>query len=142
MTSLPKSSRDLREVFRNARTPEVTEFHGEYLVRMLTAMPSLHGLKHRKSFRNDQKGTVGKNIVSRNFVWGNFFLEEGTMPGPEKLKVVVINYDAPGNTILTRRIRDLVRAVEGDRLYLGRFNMLINGKLRFLGYFSLTKIEP
>lgn len=138
---LPKSNKELWEVFKNARTPEVGEFQGEYLVRMLTVMPSLHRLKHRKLFLNDAKGTTGRNLLCRNFGWGNFFLEEGTMPEPEKLKVVVINYHAPGNTILTRGIRDMVRAVDGGKLYLGRFNVLICGKFRFLGYFSLTKTE-
>lgn len=141
MTTLPKSDSALWQVFKNGRLPEIGEFQGEYTVRMLTIAPSLHGMKHRKVFFQSKGDVCGKNILFRHLEWGSFFLKETRMQGPERLQVVVINYGRPENTILTRRIRDLVRAVDGDKLYLGRFNILVRGKLRFLGYFSLTKIE-
>lgn len=141
MGVLPRGDKNLEEVFKKARIPEIMEFRGEYAVRMLTRLPSLHLLKHRKTFRSAERGVAGQNILFRDCRWGSFFLEEGVMPGAEKLKVVVINYGTPGNSMLTRGIRDLVRAVDGDRLYLGRFNLLIRGRLRFLGYFSLERIE-
>lgn len=140
MITLPKSNKALWQVFKNGRIPQVREFQGEYLVRMLTMLPSLHRVKHRKSFETDDKGSVGKNILFRNFAWGNFFLEEGALEKPEKLEAVIINYATRKNTCMIRRIRDFVRAVDGDRLYLGRFTMVILGKPVFLGYFSLTKI--
>ena len=141
MMTLPKSNRALWQVFKNGRVPLVKEFQGEYLVRMLTNIPSLHRIKHRKSFKATEQGVIGKNILFRNFEWGNFFLEEGDIDKPESLKMVVINYATGQNTFLTRRIRDFVRAVDGKRLYLGRFNIVVLGKPVFLGYFSLTKIE-
>jgi hypothetical protein len=141
MMELPKGNKRLEEVFKKARAPEITEFRGEYAVRMLTRLPSLHWLKHRKSFSRAEGGVTGQNILLRGCSWGEFFLEEGVMPGREQLKVVVINYGTRGNTVVTRGIRDLVRAVDGERLYLGRLNLLIGGRLRFLGYFSLERLE-
>lgn len=141
MAELPKGNKNLEEIFKKARAPEIGEFRGEYAVRMLTRLPSLHLLKHRKSFRRVEGGVTGQNILLRDCRWGEFFLEEGVMPGHEQLKVVVINYGTRGNTVITRGIRDLVRAVEGERLYLGRLNLLIGNRLRFLGYFSLERIE-
>ncbi len=140
ITILPKSNRALWEVFKNGRTPEIGEFRGAYLVHMLTVLPSLHRLNHRKVFVSAGNEVTGKNIFFRKRGWGHFFLEKSMLDGPQQLQVVVINYRMPGNTILTRNIRDLVRAVDGQRLYLGRFNFLIGRKLVFLGYFSLTKI--
>jgi hypothetical protein len=128
-------------MFKSGRAPSSIEFIGEYGVDMLTAFPSLRRFAHRKVFEPTARGVAGRNVLFRNLCWGRFFLEEAVMPGPEKLKVVVINYDTGGNTVLTRRIRDYVRAVEGTDLYLGRFSVLLGGKPRFLGYFSLTKVS-
>jgi len=138
---LPKTGSDLWEAFKNARVPSPTELQGAYAVDMLTALPSLKRFGHRKVFVPAPGMATGMNVLLKNLRWGRFFLEEAVMADQERLRVLVINYNTRGNSFLTRGIRDYVRAVEGTRLYLGRFNMIINGKPRFLGYFSLTKID-
>ena len=136
---LPHDHEKLTALFENARTPRPSEFGGEYYVDMLTRTPSLRGFAHRKVFRTDGSQVVGENILFNKKTWGQFRLEEGVF---EDLGVVVINYGVPANSFLSRRIRDQVRCLEEGRLYLGRFNFLIQGSLRFAGYFSLTKVQP
>lgn len=114
------------------------ELRGEYAVRMLTLMPSLHRLGHRKRFFAEGSNPGGTNLFFRSLRWGRFFLEEGLSDDPEPLPVVVINYDVPGNLWPTRTVRDHLREVESGRRYLGRLNVLLQGRLRFLAYFSLS----
>jgi hypothetical protein len=140
MRRLPRNDKELAEIFRNAKEPELSEFNGEYEVDMLTKLPSLRRFSHRKVFSVEKDGMAGCNVLFRNQKWGHFFLEEGICHDPGPLKVIVINYDRRENTILTRGIRDFVRCVEDGNLYLGRFNVMLGGKLRFFGFFSLTKL--
>ncbi len=139
--TLPKTGKELWDAFKNARVPSPAEFEGEYEVDMLTVLPSLRRFAHRKTFEKTGGAVTGRNVLFRSSCWGGFFLEESVIPGPEGLKAVVINYNIRGNTFLTRRIRDYVRSVDGTRVYLGRFTLMVNNKPRFLGYFSLTKID-
>jgi hypothetical protein len=137
---LPGNNRELREIFKNARTPEISELNGEYTVDMLTLIPSLKRFEHRKVFYPEDSGVSGYNMLL-NIKWGRFFLEQETCKELGSLNVLVINYDKPGNLFITKRIRDHLRCVEDGDLYLGRFNSLFLGKLYFLGYFSLTKVN-
>lgn len=137
---LPGNNRNLREIFTKARTPDISELNGEYSVDMLTLIPSLKRFEHRKVFYPGNSGVSGHNILL-NIKWGRFFLEQGTCKELGSLNVVVINYDKPGNLCITKRVRDHLRCVEDSSLYLGRFNVLFLGKLCFLGYFSLRKVN-
>lgn len=137
---LPKNNCELTEIFKNGRTPEVFEFNGEYLVDMLTILPSLRKFSHRKVFYTENNRVLGYNILFTNKIWGRFFLEIGICQEVDSLKVVVINYKRVENSFISNRIRDHIRYVQ-DGVFLGRFNYLIMGKLRFLGYFSLLKIK-
>ena len=136
---LPKNNLKLTEIFRNAATPDISEFSGEYLVDMLTVFPSFKRFSHRKIFHLENDKVSGYNVLLSR-TWGHFFLEEGICKELGSLKTAVINYNSRENTFLTGRIRDHVRRIEKDT-YLGRFNYLFYGRLYFLGYFLLEKIE-
>jgi hypothetical protein len=137
---LPKNSHELDDIFRNASPPDISVFRGEYLVDMLTGFPSFRRFGHRKIFYHDSGKVMGYNVLlSRK--WGYFSVHEEVCGGGDLLKTAVISYDRGDNIFPVRRIRDHVRLIQKDALYIGRFNYLISGKLHFLGYFSLEKIR-
>lgn len=138
---LPKNNRELTEIFKKAAVPQIADFSGEYLVDMLTGLPSLKRFSHRKVFYSKKGGTFGYNAIFNKKKWGRFFLEQGVCEKLDSLKVIIINYDRKENSFVSNKIRDYVRCVKKDKLYLGRFNYLFMGKPRFLGYFSLMKIK-
>ena len=123
-------------MFDKASVPDLSEFKGEYLVDMVTGLPSLRVFSHRKVFALREGVVVGHNVLFGGLRWGGFFMEYADH-GPSK--VAVINYDRPGNTFITKKIRDHVRCMTKGALYLGRFNYLCAGRPRFLGYFVLEK---
>jgi hypothetical protein len=135
---LPKDNHNLTEMFKKARTPEVSEFNGEYVVDMLTVLPSFRRFSHRKLFYSANGDIMGQNLIL-NKAWGYFSLEKGVCDAIDSLAVVVINYNRIENLFLTRGVRDHVRCIERERLFLGRFHYLFMGRLYFLGYFSLTQ---
>ena len=137
---LPGSNQELKEVFRNAKTPAAAELDGEYLVDMLTVFPSLKRFSHRKVIYRENNRVAGYNVVF-NKIWGRFIVEEDTCKDVDSVKVAVINYNRPENSLLIRGIRDHLRCMEKDLLYIGRFNYLFMGRLQFMGYFSLEKIK-
>lgn len=139
MNNLPRNNIALRIIFKNATEPDTSEFSGEYTVDMLTVLPSLQRFAHRKVFHHDNTTVSGHNVLFSNTIWGHFFLEQGICPQVDSGKVIVINYNTTKNSFLTRRIRDHVRCIEKNRLYLGRFNLVVMGRPRFLGFFSLSK---
>jgi hypothetical protein len=136
---LPKTNSELKVIFRNASPPDISEFSGEYLVDMLTVFPSFKRFGHRKVFYHENGRIMGHNVLF-NRRWGHFSVHEGVCGELDLLEAAVINYDRKENTFPVRRIRDHVRRIQKDALYMGRFNYLISGKLLFLGYFSLEKI--
>lgn len=139
--NLPKNNYELTEIFRNARSPEIFEFNGEYLVDMLTMLPSLRRFSHRKVFYPEKDKILGYNVLFTNKIWGHFFLKDEICIELDSSKVVEINYDRLGNSFVTSRIRDHVKSIVDNTLYIGRFNYLFMGRLRFLGYFSLLRIK-
>ena len=138
--NLPKNDLRLTEIFKTARVPRAMEFHGEYFVDMLTVLPSLKTFSHRKFFYTENNAVKGYNILLHKTIWGHFFLEHGTYED-ESAAVLVINYARKENHFFSYRMIDYVRCVEDDTLYLGRFNYILFGKPRFLGYFSLSKVQ-
>ncbi len=138
--AFPKNNSQLKTLFKNAQTPQANEFNGEYSVDMLTVLPSLKKFSHRKIFYPENNIITGHNILFKNTVWGHFVVEEGIYEDNGVFKIIVINYGLKKNSFISSCIRDQVRRIEKDNLYLGRFNYLLKGKLHFLGYFSLTKI--
>jgi hypothetical protein len=134
----PRNTKELDEIFKTSSLPEIPELEGEYLVNMLLLVANRILFPDSKIFYTEDGKAVGHNRLFNNLKWGRFFLEKGTSRKLASLPVIVINYDMPENTFLTRGIRDEIRRVRKD-IYLGRFNMLLKGKLCFLGYFSLVK---
>ncbi|MFH0857013.1 MAG: hypothetical protein V1860_03895 [bacterium] len=127
----------LDKIFKNASPAEISDLNGEYYVDMLTGvLPSIRRFSHRKIFYQEDGKTTGCNIVFKNFKWGYFFLETRNFTSEQQ---TAINYAIAENSFLTNKIRDHIKCVEPGKLYIGRFNYLLGGKLYFLGYFSLIK---
>jgi hypothetical protein len=135
----PANHNALKEMFINAAEPALYDFQGEYIVDMLAYLPSLKRFSHRKLFYKKNGRIFGHNILL-NKKWGHFFLEEGVCSELDSIKTVVINYYLKENTFPVRRIRDHIRCIEKEKIYIGRFNYLIMGSPRFIGYFSLEKV--
>lgn len=136
----PKTSRELKELFRSASTPDIADLDGEYLVDMLTVWPSFKRFNHRKVIAGENGKVSGYNVLF-NTIWGRFVVEEDICRAVDSVHVALINYNIKDNTFPVRRIRDHVRCIEKGMLYIGRFNYLISGRLQFLGYFSLERIK-
>ncbi len=134
----PQSSCGLREVFKSAAPPHISELEGQYLVDMLTVWPSFKRFSHKKVMYKVDDKVQGHNVLF-NKVWGHFFIEEGICKEVDSVRVVVINYNRAENSFSVRGIRDHIRCVEKDSLYIGRFNYQLPGRFQFLGYFSLEK---
>lgn len=135
----PRRNRELDALFIEARLPSLPEFDGEFTVDMLTVLPSLRRFSHRKLFYSENGKVSGCNVLFRDMKWGHFYLELGVCEDLDSLPVTEINYNRDRNVFITRRIRDYVRCVEQEILYLGRFHYMISGKPRFAGYFSLAR---
>ena len=135
----PKTHRELLEVFRKASAPAITEFNGEYLVDILTVWPSFKRFHHRKVIYKDKDRVLGYNVLF-NKVWGRFLVEENITVDPDSTRVAILNYNMRENSFPMRGIRDHLRCIDKDLLYIGRFNYFFMGRLQFLGYFSLEKI--
>lgn len=137
---LPETNAELAEIFRKASLPDVSEFRGEYLVDVLTGFPSFKRFSHRKVFYPSAGRVSGHNVLFKR-KWGHFFTEEGVCESAGLIRATVINYDRKENSFPVRGIRDYVRCVEKDVLYIGRSHYLIFGRLYFMGYFLLEKIK-
>lgn len=141
---LPKDRDGLREIFLRANPPTVFELKGEYDVEVLTGpLPSLKKLKHRKAFFAGGNQGVGYNILFRATKWGWFILEADQKCPDLDTKAVKIKYQTSQNFFLFQRVSDYIKKVElsGQILYLGRIYLTIWNKPRFLGFFSLTKVN-
>ena len=131
----PRSNRQLREMYDQGALPSPDEFAGEYAVDILTGpVPSGRVFGHRKRYTVEGGHRENCNVLFRNSRFGYFRLAESTVGQ----RCAVFDYDDRRNTIL-RRMRDHVRRV-GDGAYLGSYNLLIGGRLRLVGYFSMVKL--
>ncbi len=135
---LPKTFRELKDVFMHAVPPDPTELKGEYIVDMLTIFPSFKRFSHRKVFYSDNSSVMGHNELF-GMKWGHFFIEEAFCENVDQKRTIVINYNRRDNSPLIRGIRDQIRCVRKGEFYIGRFNYSFFGRLVFLGYFSLEK---
>ncbi len=129
---LPKTHRELKEIFTKAAVPDIVDLNGEYLVDMLTVFPSFKRFSHRKVIYQDNDKVKGHNaLFGKN--WGYFFIEENICRAVDSVNVAVINYNRPENMLPVRSIRDQLRCVDKGNLYIGRFNYLFAGRLVSLG---------
>jgi hypothetical protein len=139
---------ELERRFRLGHAPEPTRLlcpdggPAEWRVDMLTGpIPNMGGwpLHHRKWF--DDLG--GCNLL-RGYRWGQFEYHSAVysrkVDGDGGL-VLCLDYDVPEIQFKpTRRIVDYVRTTYDPDVMLGRFHVRWRGRLRFLGYFSLTRV--
>jgi hypothetical protein len=158
-----KVTAGLEATFSAGRMPFVADFLGkdgspaEWDVTMLSGpIPNMGGvpLHHRKRFGQSLHGAMwvgrrlvkpsvttlleGCNLMLRHWQWGNFFASSDL--GWDGRPVMVLNYDVLANGLVTRKIRDHVRVTAwSDDVMIGMFHVEWRKKLRFFGYFSLTR---
>lgn len=135
--ALPRKARELETVFDAAPAPEPSELAGEYTVDMLTRLPSLKWMGHRKRFFALDGGPAGHNLLFRGWVWGRFALRDGECSdrgGP----ALFIDYDRSANSFVSRPMLDYVRWI-GEGLYLGRLYYQLGRRRLFLGFFALER---
>ena len=123
----------------NAAIPDMEALPGEYRVDMLFPWPSLRRLSHRKVIYREHGGLAGHNVLM-NRVWGYFAIEEGSCADINRGRAAVITYDRPENPFILKGLRDFLRCLDKDHLYLGRFYYEIGTRKVFLGYFSLENV--
>jgi hypothetical protein len=136
---LPGNARELEPIFDAAAVPEPSELAGEYTVDMLTRLPTLKWMGHRKSFFVQDGQPAGHNLLLGGWVWGRFVLKSGEC-GDRGDTALFIDYGQPGNSFVSRPMRDYVRRV-GDGLYLGRLYYKLGRRRLFLGFFALERIS-
>lgn len=125
------SMEELGALFKQGYCPDLEEFDGRYEVKMLGWL---------KFFPDNYKVVLACNGVNRlwgNKTWGHFEVRWWAME--DAGKCLWLNYSVPGNGIITRRIRDLIRQLS-DEFYIGKFHYVLFGKPRFLGYFILRRV--
>jgi len=134
---LPKKSRELEMIFREAAAPAASALLGTYAVDMLTGVPSLRWWNHRKRIWSGVSAG-GCNLVGENLDWGYFRLRNATCPLDGR-PAVLVDYDVWPNGF-SRRFCDHLRCTDDPCILLGRFSCRLFGQPRFLGYFSLIKL--
>jgi hypothetical protein len=131
------------EMFDRGRCPRpeaLLEFPS-WRVSMVTGpLPSLTALGHRKLFRaSDDGGVEGCNSLDLVGRWGYFRVSEGRTP--DLRQSLLLDYFAhPEQGLITSRMQDYLRTTPDFRVMVGRFYLLLWGKLRFCGYFLLEAV--
>jgi hypothetical protein len=136
----PLSYNKLDRIFLNARDPDIKDFQGEFSVDILSVLPSFRWLSHRKVIYVENGNHIGHNVLSGK-KWGKFSVSECDLMNTQSVKTLMFNYNMNNNFFLLRGIRDYVRCVERDTLYIGKFSYVIFNIHVLIGYFSLEKIK-
>jgi len=118
----------------------MAELQGEFIVDILSFLPSLKGLSHRKVMFTKGKQGHGHNVLYGR-TWGHFLLTENTFKELGSRKAVQLSYDVEDNFYLIKNIRDYIRCIDEKTLYIGKFYYHLFGHPLFIGYFSLEKIQ-
>jgi hypothetical protein len=138
--------KNLESLFRDGDVPSADQLAeswrvpSEWWVSMLSGLPSLRRLGHRKQLRHVGMGSevVGCNILFKDLRWGHFRLESGASPLDGR-PVLLVNYQVPGNRFPLNRIRDHVRTTVDPWRMIGRFHLRLFGRDRGVGYFELRR---
>lgn len=124
-----KVTKPYKEIWETGTVPKVTDLVGEYKVKMLSGpFLWLNILGDVKYFFLKE----GYNTLGGLKDWGYFRLQVDS----EKL---IINYNMFQNGLIVRDIRDYIRQAKIGKYYIGKFNIVFRGKVKFLGYFTLSK---
>ncbi|MGA1821498.1 MAG: hypothetical protein ACMUIG_03110 [Thermoplasmatota archaeon] len=141
MIELPKGNSRLTEVFKAGDAGSSRDLKGEFYVDILTGLPSLRKLNHRKRISIEKGDHRGFNTVFRKKkVFGHFKVEPDTCEELDSIKVIKLDYYVPENSFIMNRMIDRMRCIKRRKLYLGRYYLRLFGKHRFMGYFTLEKI--
>jgi hypothetical protein len=136
----PWSYKKLNKIFLNARNPDIAELQGEFIVDILSFLPSLKSLSHRKVMYTTAEIQLGHNVLSGR-KWGFFLLAEDSFKESGARKAVRLSYDLEDNLFLIKHIRDYIRCIEKNSLYIGKFYYIVFGRPFLIGFFSLEKIQ-
>ena len=152
------NSRALETLFRAGNKPESETLLGpngepcEWTVEMLTGpIPDMGGkrLRHRKVFErpaangNVRDGNVrGCNINCSNVHWGAFYVSLSSYNDGDYSDEKPVAYLVYNGGSITRRICDMIRTTNDPNVLIGKFFYKWRGRYRFLGYFTLTRIQP
>jgi len=136
----PWSYKKLHQLFLDASDPDIDDVQGEFIVDMLSFLPSMKWLSHRKIITHDGSRHCGHNTLP-GFTWGRFALTGKTFKKWGSVKTVMFNYDPGKNFFLLKNIRDYIRCIEEKKLYIGKFYYQFFGYPLLIGYFSLEKIK-
>jgi hypothetical protein len=104
-------------------------------------------VNHRKLFMRTRSvgrtvsRVIGCNIFFKSYSWGNFVVQpEFQTTSVDDRTVTLLDYSEPlFNNCIVSRIRDEIRTTGDDRTLLGRFNLEISARKRFVGFFSLWR---
>lgn len=135
-----KDAAALNKMYEEGLSPDPDELQGDYDIQMLTGIiPDFSRIGHIKRFyhyRGDHTVNIvsGHNVFAGKLPWGYFLALKEQWSRME----TVINYGSSGNWF-SGRIRDTLSTVEAGRVYLGKFHLVIFGKPRFFGFFSMIK---
>jgi hypothetical protein len=132
---LPRTLKSLNGFFSTAREPVFEELYGEYRVKILTGFPDFSWCNHRKVFYGKEGKGYGYNLMFSGWRWGYFDLRAT----PDPHDAVLIDYDKKENPFFWRPIRDYIKCLQKNTLYLGQFRYELNRKEKFIGYFSLSR---
>ena len=136
----PRRYHALKKIFLNACDPDIAALKGEYIVDILSFLPSLKRFNHRKVFHAGENNITGHNVLFGK-TWGTFSVSESNDKESGFKKSLMLNYDMEDNFFLLRNIRDYMRSNENDTWYIGKFYFRFFRWDFFIGYFSLEKIK-
>lgn len=136
----PLTYRELENIFMDARDPDIAALNGEYTVDMLSFLPSLKRFNHRKVIYAGEHKPAGYNVLFGK-TWGKFSVSLSDDKETGFQKTLMLNYDLEHNFLLIRNIRDYLRCIEDNTLFIGKFYFRFFRWDFFIGYFSLEKIK-
>jgi len=136
----PTSYKEINKIFLNASDPAIAELSGDYIVDILSFLPSFKRFNHRKVMYVKGDNHMGYNVLFGK-TWGSFSVSEETFRESGFLKAVRLNYNLKDNVFPIKNIRDYIRCIEEKSLYIGKFYYLVLGYPILIGYFSLEKIQ-
>ncbi|MBI4837170.1 MAG: hypothetical protein HY813_02050 [Candidatus Portnoybacteria bacterium] len=132
---------DLKNQFIRGKMFDPRNLKGNYRVKMCSGSPMMvhfmNLLGDCKVFERRGDRVFGHNVLGGFITWG-YFVVGRSICQTTGLEVVEINYNLDKN-LFSRNIRDHIREVASGT-YIGKFNLeRKDGKLVFLGHFTLTK---
>lgn len=124
----------LAMTWKGANNPRIEELQGRFRVDILSG-PFKTMAPFVKTWEKEITKAWGHNIINDK-VTGRFTLVRTIGDNP----LLYLDYDSAQKPAYWSRMKDEIRLVE-SKVFLGKIWMMIWGKYRFMGYFSLTRLE-